>query len=54
MKKGVNTHEAKPRPISRNKPKRQLGAYGDSITTPLPGEILDLFDRGNTRTKKKK
>jgi antitoxin (DNA-binding transcriptional repressor) of toxin-antitoxin stability system len=47
-------------PVSKNKPKRQLGGYGDTIKisddfdAPLPDEILDLFDSGNTRTKKKK
>jgi hypothetical protein len=60
MKKEVKTPEEKTRPTSRNKPKRQLGAYGNTIKisdgfdAPLPDEILDLFDGGNTRREKKK
>jgi prevent-host-death family protein len=47
-------------PVSRNKPKRQLGAYGDTIKiaddfdAPLPDEFLDLFEGRNGRAKKKK
>jgi len=46
-------------PLSRNKPKRQLGAYGDTIkiaddfNAPLPDEILDAFE-GVVRRKRKK
>jgi prevent-host-death family protein len=46
-------------PVSKQKPKRQLGAYGDSIwiaedfNAPLPDEILDAFE-GRVRRKKKK
>ena len=47
-------------PVSRNKPKRQLGAYGDTIKiaddfdAPLPDEILGLFEGRSGRAKKKK
>jgi hypothetical protein len=60
MKKEVKTPEEKTRPTSRNKPKRELGGYGDTIKisddfdAPLPDGILDLFDGGNTRRKKEK
>ncbi len=46
-------------PLSTNKPKRQLGAYGDTIkiaddfNAPLPDEILDAFE-GVVRRKRKK
>ena len=46
-------------PLNKHKPKRKLGAYGDSIKiadgfdAPLAEEILDLFDGGERRKKKK-
>lgn len=46
-------------PVSDDKPKRQLGAYGDTIKiaddfdAPLPDEILDAFE-GRVRRKRKK
>jgi len=46
-------------PVSANKPKRQLGTYGDTIKIaddfdgPLPDEILDAFE-GIVRRKRKK
>lgn len=46
-------------PVSTQKPKRQLGAYGDTIKiaddfdAPLPDEILDAFE-GRIRRKRKK
>lgn len=46
-------------PVSANKPKRQLGTYGDTIkiaddfNAPLPDEILDAFE-GAVRRKRKK
>ena len=46
-------------PFSNNKPKRQLGTYGDTIkiaddfNAPLPDEILDTFE-GVVRRKRKK
>jgi prevent-host-death family protein len=46
-------------PVSRQKPQRQLGAYGDTIKiaddfdAPLPDEILEAFE-GRVRRKKKK
>ncbi len=46
-------------PVSKRKPKRQLGAYGDTIwiaddfDAPLPDEILDAFEGKVTRKKKK-
>lgn len=46
-------------PVAKSKPKRQLGAYGDTIKIaddfdgPLPDEILDAFE-GVRSTKSKK
>lgn len=46
-------------PVTTGKPKRQLGAYGDTIKiaddfdAPLPDEILDAFE-GVRSTKSKK
>lgn len=46
-------------PVSTQKPKRQLGAYGDTIKiaddfdAPLPDEILDAFEGGIRRKRKK-
>jgi prevent-host-death family protein len=46
-------------PVSTDKPKRQLGCYGDTIkiaddfNAPLPDEILDAFE-GRVRRKRKK
>jgi prevent-host-death family protein len=46
-------------PVSTGKPKRKLGAYGDTINIagdfndPLPGEILDLFEGRVSRKRKK-
>ncbi len=46
-------------PMSKQKPKRQLGAYGDTIwiaddfDAPLPDEILDAFEGKVTRKRKK-
>jgi prevent-host-death family protein len=46
-------------PVSTQKPKRQLGAYGDTIKiaddfdAPLPDEILEAFE-GRIRRKRKK
>lgn len=47
-------------PVRSHKPKRQLGAYGDTIkiaddfNAPLPDDLLDLFDGGVKQTTKKK
>jgi antitoxin (DNA-binding transcriptional repressor) of toxin-antitoxin stability system len=46
-------------PVSTPKPMRQLGAYGDTIKiaddfdAPLPDEILDAFEGGIRRKRKK-
>lgn len=46
-------------PVSEPKPRRKLGAYGDTIKiaddfdAPLPDEVLDAFE-GRTRRKSKK
>jgi prevent-host-death family protein len=46
-------------PVCSDKPKRQLGFYGDTIkiaddfNAPLPDEILDAFE-GRVRRKRKK
>jgi prevent-host-death family protein len=45
-------------PVSTKKPKRILGAYGDTITVaddfdaPLPDEFLDLFEGRRTAKKR--
>ena len=46
-------------PVSRQKPERQLGAYGDTIkiaedfNAPLPEELLNAFEGGVRRKRKK-
>jgi prevent-host-death family protein len=46
-------------PVPTGKPKRKLGAYGDTIkiaddfNAPLPNDLLDLFE-GRVRRKRKK
>ena len=46
-------------PVSTQKPKRQLGAYGDTIKiaddfdAPLPDEILDAFEGREPKKRKK-
>lgn len=46
-------------PISANKPKRQLGAYGDTIKiaddfdAPLPDDLQALFEGRRPRKRKK-
>ena len=46
-------------PVPANKPRRQFGAYGDTIQiaddfdAPLPNEMLDAFE-GRVRRKRKK
>ena len=46
-------------PISTHKPKRKLGAYGDTIRiaddfdAPLPDELLDAFEGVKIKRRKK-
>ena len=46
-------------PVSAHKPKRKLGAYGDTIKiaddfdAPLPDEVLDAFEGRPPRKRKK-